>query len=936
MSKKFRIGNDIPVRWILKDGSGEPYDLTGKSYKIYLVNHSKLMRISTPTVEVNVVSFVYYGKDQKLDGQYGLMLVENDGQVDMVTYDVLDAFWIVRHSWLIEQGEDPACVETDCVEITSRVTPDPITAEDVIMALGYTPADEDDLDGKADKVDGAVAGHLASLDANGNLTDSGIPASGGGGFQHVYSGSLASVTNPAEGDICIVPAHDDVPAEAYEYLNGEWQSRDDISDAIALAQSAYQKPESGIPAADLASGVIPDISGKEDKSNKVTSLSGSSTDAQYPSAKVVYDALPKTLVSSLYVMPDTYDTTKDIQESTAALGISEDDLNDLFAGKYEKIKFGDDTLDVTVVNGQSPWRVKFVSPDMLTEYILYGITIMAGGVFLVGTTLYKGAAVQFTEQSLSAAQREQARANIMAEAAWQDLPVLYNYSSSTTAEQKAHNLEVLDAICTNTSLANPKQRVAIDDSGFYTNHITVYYAYKNGSEYIVYGYGYLFELFWANYCEVTIKSTDGELDFAITQVLKDPIAVPFTDAELAAATENVEYTIAKTTDTSDVLTADNDLADSQLYRYKNSLSYGFKPDVQTVWDRDYYDVFFDTDDKTIRMRVYYDKHITILWWHKAEQDNYLIGDSSSPYGGTPLELESKANRVNALTGNEADTSKYPSTKALADALGKMGVVSQTQTWTGSDANGWTYAMSDIVRGLIPQAAIDLYTEAGATFNATTGYFELNGLTDLSYEEIKLAYKFSYNTNGEWTNISTGVDICNIRTNFPLKKGQVIDGGIAAYKRGIVTTLYYFGLLPNLEVFCLTYGDDTQLTLSSYSGYLFYQIPTRLREVIGGLNVYNGGRIDENYFFNACYFLEKLHLVDLRKNVMLKNLKALALESVVFAVDHSANGSTAITITLHATAYARCQADTTTYTYNGNTYTGVIAYGAAKNITITSA
>jgi len=32
-----------------------------------------------------------------------------------------------------------------------------------------------------------------------------------------------------------------------------------------------------------------DVSGKEDKSNKVTSLSSASTDTQYPSAKCVYD-----------------------------------------------------------------------------------------------------------------------------------------------------------------------------------------------------------------------------------------------------------------------------------------------------------------------------------------------------------------------------------------------------------------------------------------------------------------------------------------------------------------------------------------------------------------------------------------------------------------------------------------------------------------------
>lgn len=36
---------------------------------------------------------------------------------------------------------------------------------------------------------------------------------------------------------------------------------------------------------------IPDVSGKEDKSNKVTSLSSASTDTQYPSAKAVYNKL---------------------------------------------------------------------------------------------------------------------------------------------------------------------------------------------------------------------------------------------------------------------------------------------------------------------------------------------------------------------------------------------------------------------------------------------------------------------------------------------------------------------------------------------------------------------------------------------------------------------------------------------------------------------
>lgn len=66
----------------------------------------------------------------------------------------------------------------------------------------------------------------------------------------------------------------------------------------------YSKPSGGIPKTDLATDVQTslgkadtalqshqDISGKEDKSNKVTELTNESTDTQYPSAKAVYDEL---------------------------------------------------------------------------------------------------------------------------------------------------------------------------------------------------------------------------------------------------------------------------------------------------------------------------------------------------------------------------------------------------------------------------------------------------------------------------------------------------------------------------------------------------------------------------------------------------------------------------------------------------------------------
>jgi hypothetical protein len=63
----------------------------------------------------------------------------------------------------------------------------------------------------------------------------------------------------------------------------------------------YTKPSTGIPAFDIESGVIPDISGKENISNKVASISSSSTDTQYPSAKCVYDLVGdiETILTSI-------------------------------------------------------------------------------------------------------------------------------------------------------------------------------------------------------------------------------------------------------------------------------------------------------------------------------------------------------------------------------------------------------------------------------------------------------------------------------------------------------------------------------------------------------------------------------------------------------------------------------------------------------------
>lgn len=267
-------------------------------------------------------------------------------------------------------------------------------------------------------------------------------------------------------------------------------------------------------------------------------------------------------------------------------------------------------------------------------------------------------------------------------------------------------------------------------------------------------------------------------------------------------------------------------------------------------------------------------------------------------------------------------------------VSNYGVLSQTQTWSGTTDTGYTYAMSNIVRGDIAKTEIDKYTLLGATFNSTTGYFELNGITDLSLEEIRLAYHITYELNGQWTGF---VSALPLRTTFPLVNGMTVNGGAINLKRNITSHFYYFAP-KGTEVLRVAQDNTKQITLSSASNYIFYVYTSQLREVIGCISVYNCGNSVTNstYFFRNCPMLETIRLVDLRTSWNAETLRRLSVASVAYAVEHAANGTTAITITLHELVYNNCQADTTEYEYNSTTYTGIIALATAKNITIAQA
>ena len=295
----------------------------------------------------------------------------------------------------------------------------------------------------------------------------------------------------------------------------------------------------------------------------------------------------------------------------------------------------------------------------------------------------------------------------------------------------------------------------------------------------------------------------------------------------------------------------------------------------------------------------------------------------------PLEiLEKTSNKSTSWSQTPSDT-KYPSEKLVYDSLYKRGVISQTQTWTQAADGGYDYAMSDLVYGDIPRANIDLFVAAGATFNTTSGYFELNGLTDISYEEMKKIY------NAGWFNLLDKAKTGAYAGTFIGNKWETLNGG-RTHLMGITypviqnTHWNLYGCWQKNEIVEIVPFPKYGANISEFDSLSSFSDTLHLKS-IGYIKYMQSstGKISD------CPCLEEANIYGIKASIEIKASPRLSLASIVYMVENAANTS-AITITLHATAYARAQADTTEYTYNGQTYTGIIALATAKNITIQSA
>lgn len=206
--------------------------------------------------------------------------------------------------------------------------------------------------------------------------------------------------------------------------------------------------------------------------------------------------------------------------------------------------------------------------------------------------------------------------------------------------------------------------------------------------------------------------------------------------------------------------------------------------------------------------------------------------------------------------------------------------------------------NDFTKVLVPwrkdSSLRDLYISAGAKYNEATGYYELNGLTDITEEQMRVIYEKTW---GWWLHLPSlnGFGSALPRTNIPCPDYKII-----AYASNISMHSIFAvsGNDDNLEVVNLralytpTIFDEIKIVDFNWA----FQGDKKLREVQGIINA-KEARSDLSIGGN----IETINIKGLKVNIRFYNSQRLSKESVLYMINNS-EATSAITISLNKAVY----------------------------------
>lgn len=193
----------------------------------------------------------------------------------------------------------------------------------------------------------------------------------------------------------------------------------------------------------------------------------------------------------------------------------------------------------------------------------------------------------------------------------------------------------------------------------------------------------------------------------------------------------------------------------------------------------------------------------------------------------------------------------------------------------------------------------LYVAAGAVYNEQTGFYELNGLTDITEGQMRNIY-VKTNEMDKYGDLTSSYPGANIRTNL-----------------GFYENTYRFQ--KSISIFDAFRGSQFEV-LKLGANSLDYRTPVsnvnsaftgcrKLTKIIGVLD-FSKITSDVNYTFRSCEKLNSVFIKNLKISIPFSDSPLLSLESLQYLITNAANTS-AIAVTVHADVYAKIQDETQT-------------------------
>lgn len=209
----------------------------------------------------------------------------------------------------------------------------------------------------------------------------------------------------------------------------------------------------------------------------------------------------------------------------------------------------------------------------------------------------------------------------------------------------------------------------------------------------------------------------------------------------------------------------------------------------------------------------------------------------------------------------------------------------------------------------------LYVAAGAVYNEQTGFYELNGLTDITEEQMKVIY-VQTNHMDYIENMNDVFSGLNFRTNLGFKHVRRVNNRTFNLKNA-------FRENTNLEVLKLgnSTNDNWVMKCSDIQDFVAYC--SNLKEIIGYIEC----PVAVNFLSTP--LLEEIRFKNIVRNFGIKDSPLISLESLQYLITNAANTSP-ITVTVHADVYAKIQDETQTEWH------ALIASAQEKNITFATA